>query len=144
MEISFHVELDNNTINQYEYFLDKFYDWKIHKRDIKINSILDNNQRKGESMEFILDMKSHKLGAHYIEFVDPNEIVDFDTSLTKVCGCIKSAKFKVNQNRVESLDIEVKILTTLYGKIVKGLVEDGDQLSLKQLVRNEFIKFYMI
>lgn len=141
MEKVFSVQIDENTLDQYEVFLSKFNNWKLYKRDIKLNTLLN----EGKSIEFTIDVNSHTLGANYIELIelDENEELFHDTSLKRTCGAIKDVKFILKDNRIVSLDINIKFLTTRYGKIAIELLNDGLLLVLKQMIQPKYVKFYL-
>ncbi len=142
MEKVFSVHVDENTLDQYEGFLSKFNNWKLYKRDIKLNTLLN----EGKSIEFTIDMSSHMLGANYIELLpdlDENEESSLDTSLKKACGVINDVKFIIKDNKIVSLDIGIKFLTTQYGKLTMELLNDGISLILKQIIQPKYVKFYL-
>ena len=69
---SFNIELDNNTLEQYEKLLSNFSNWSQYKREIKLNSILEDKK-----IEFTLDISGHAYGVMYVNvLVDDND--DFE------------------------------------------------------------------
>ena len=143
MEKKFTISnLDNNTLDQYESFLEKFQVWPQYKRELKLSTLLN----EGKKIEFTVNITSHIFGSHYIDIVDDetNEKKLIDTSLKDVCATIKDVKFILNGNNVELLEMNIKFLETPYGKICKSLLKEGFILSLKQVVMGEkIIKFYI-
>ena len=83
---SFNIELDNNTLEQYEKLLSNFSNWKEYKREIKLNSILEDKK-----IEFTLDISGHAHGVMYVNVVVDDED-DFDV-LKKTSSSIKHMKF---------------------------------------------------
>ena len=69
---SFNIELDNNTLEQYEKLLSNFSNWKEYKREIKLNSILEDKK-----IEFTLDISAHTLGVMYVNVLTDDDY-DYD------------------------------------------------------------------
>ena len=69
---SFNIELDNNTLEQYEKLLSNFNNWSQYKRDIKLNSILEDKK-----IEFTLDISGHGHGVMYVNVIVDDDY-DFD------------------------------------------------------------------
>jgi hypothetical protein len=133
---SFNIELDNNTLEQYEKLLSNFSNWKEYKREIKLNSILEDKK-----IEFTLDISGHAHGVMYVNVVVDDED-DFDV-LKKTSSSIKHMKFILKGNNVLELEITIKTMTTEWGKIIGDLIESGVELELKQnIVDNKVKSFY--
>lgn len=133
---SFNIELDNNTLEQYEKFLSNFTNWKEYKREIKLNSILEDKK-----IEFTLDISGHAHGVMYVNVVVDDED-DFDV-LKKASSAIKFMKFILKGNNVLELEVSIKTMTTEWGKIIRDLIESGVELELKQhIVDNRVKSFY--
>jgi len=135
---SFNIELDNNTLEQYEKLLSNFNNWSQYKRDIKLNSVLE-----GKKIEFTLDISGHAHGVMYVNvLVDDTD--DFDV-LKKASSAIKFMKFILKGNNVLELEITIKTMTTKWGKIIRDLIESGVELELKQNIVDDQVKsFYFI
>lgn len=139
--ISFKVDLDNNTLDNYDIILSLFKDWKSYKREIKINSILNDKK-----IEFILDIRSHTIGVMYIPLLSE---FDDKSILKNACCSIKKFKFIIKNNVIISLDIEVTLLETQYGNILKNILEYIDiveeNIYLKQYIdiNNNVMLFYI-
>jgi len=135
---SFNIELDNNTLEQYEKLLSNFSNWKEYKREIKLNSILEDKK-----IEFTLDISGHAHGVMYV-----NVLVDDDVNLQQKNSrdgqlAIKHMKFILKGNNVLELEITIKTMTTEWGKIIRNLIESGVDLKLKQhIVDNKVRSFY--
>jgi hypothetical protein len=133
---SFNIELDNNTLEQYEKLLSNFSNWKEYKREIKLNSILEDKK-----IEFTLDISGHAHGVMYVNVVVDDED-DFDI-LKKTSSSIKHMKFILKGNNVLELEITIKTMTTEWGKIIGDLIESEVELELKQnIVDNKVKSFY--
>ena len=133
---SFNIELDNNTLEQYEELLSNFSNWKEYKREIKLNSILEDKK-----IEFTLDISGHAHGVMYVNVLIDDED-DFNV-LKKTSSAIKHMKFILKGNNVLELEITIKTMTTEWGKIIRNLIESGVDLELKQhIVDNKVRSFY--
>ena len=131
---SFNIELDNNTLEQYEKLLSNFSNWKEYKREIKLNSILEDKK-----IEFTLDISGHAHGVMYVNVL----VDDEDDFLKKTSSAIKHMKFILKGNNVLELEITIKTMTTEWGKIIRNLIESGVDLKLKQhIVDNKVRSFY--
>jgi len=135
---SFNIELDNNTLEQYEKLLSNFNNWSQYKREIKLNSVLEDKK-----IEFTLDISGHAHGVMYVNvFVDDTD--DFEV-LKKASSAIKFMKFILKGNNVLELEITIKTMTTEWGKIIRDLIESGIELELRQnIVDNQVKSFYFI
>ena len=133
---SFNIELDNNTLEQYEGLLSNFSNWSEYKREIKLNSILEDKK-----IEFTLDISGHAHGVMYVNVLIDGED-DFDV-LKKASSAIKHIKFILKGNNVLELEITIKTMNTEWGKIIGNLIESGIDLELKQrIVDNKVKSFY--
>ena len=135
---SFNIELDNNTLEQYEKLLSNFNNWSQYKREIKLNSLLEDKK-----IEFTLDISGHAHGVMYVNVVVDDED-DFEV-LKKASSVIKFMKFILKGNNVLELEITIKTMTTEWGKIIRDLIESGVGLELRQnIVDNQVKSFYFI
>ena len=135
---SFNIELDNNTLDQYEKLLSNFNNWSEYKREIKLNSILEDKK-----IEFTLDISGHAHGVMYVNVLD-EDWYEIDI-LKKASSAIKFMKFILKGNNVLELEITIKTMTTEWGKIIRDLIESGLELELKQnIVDNQVKSFYFI
>jgi hypothetical protein len=135
---SFNIELDNNTLDQYEKLLSNFNNWSEYKREIKLNSILEDKK-----IEFTLDISGHAHGVMYVNVLD-EDWYDIDV-LKKASSAIKFMKFILKGNNVLELEITIKTMTTEWGKIIRELIESGLELELRQnIVDNQVKSFYFI
>jgi hypothetical protein len=135
---SFNIELDNNNLEQYEKLLSNFNNWSQYKREIKLNSILEDKK-----IEFTLDISGHAHGVMYVNVVVEDEN-DFDV-LKRASSAIKFMKFILKGNNVLELEVTIKTMTTEWGKIITELIESGVELELKQKIIDDQVRsFYFI
>jgi hypothetical protein len=135
---SFNIELDNNTLEQYEKLLSNFNNWSQYKREIKLNSVLEDKK-----IEFTLDISGHAHGVMYVNVV-VDDAYDYDV-LKKASSVIKFMKFILKGNNVLELEVTIKTMTTEWGKIIRDLIESEVELELKQnIVDNQVKSFYFI
>jgi hypothetical protein len=135
---SFNIELDNNTLEQYEKLLSNFSNWSEYKREIKLNSILEDKK-----IEFTLDISGHAHGVMYVNVI-VDDAYDYDV-LKKASSAIKFMKFILKGNNVLELEVTIKTMTTEWGKIIRDLIDSGLELELKQnIVDNQVKSFYFI
>jgi hypothetical protein len=135
---SFNIELDNNTLEQYEKLLSNFNNWSQYKREIKLNSVLEDKK-----IEFTLDISGHAHGVMYVNVLD-EDWYEIDI-LKKASSAIKFMKFILKGNNVLELEITIKTMTTEWGKIIRDLIESGVELEIKQhIVDNQVKSFYFI
>ena len=132
----FEITLDNNTLDQYDVLLSRFNDWIKYKRDIKLNSLLESNKR----IEFTVELEYSPI---YISAVSDDDETKIN-NLQNACAVVKYMKFIINENKVESLNIEISTLSTYYGKIIYKLINSGIEIKLNQYINNgNIIGFYI-
>lgn len=134
----FNIQLDNNTIDQYDVLLSRFKDWLKYKRDIKINSLLESGKR----IEFTVELQDNTI---YVSSVVDDDISKVN-SLNNACAVVKNMKFIIYENKVEKLDIKIGTLTTYYGKIIHDLIKADIDVRLNQYIDSEsgnIIGFYI-
>jgi len=135
---SFNIELDSNTLDQYERLLSNFNNWSQYKREIKLNSVLEDKK-----IEFTLDISGHAHGVMYVNVLD-EDWYEIDV-LKRASSAIKFMKFILKGNNVLELEVTIKTMTTEWGKIIRDLIESGIELELKQnIVDNQVKSFYFI
>ena len=135
---SFNIELDNNNLEQYEKLLSNFNNWSQYKREIKLNSILEDKK-----IEFTLDISGHAHGVMYVNVVVEDED-DFDV-LKRASSAIKFMKFILKGNNILELEVTIKTMTTEWGNIIRDLIESGVELELKQRIIDDQVRsFYFI
>lgn len=132
----FEITLDNNTLDQYDVLLSKFNDWIKCKRDIKLNSLLESDKR----IEFTVELEYSPI---YISAVADDDETKIN-NLHNACAIVKYMRFIINENKVESLNIEISTLSTYYGKIIYELINSGIEIKLNQYINNgNIIGFYI-
>jgi hypothetical protein len=135
---SFNINLDNNTLEQYEKLLSNFNNWSQYKREIKLNSILEDKK-----IEFTLDISGHAHGVMYVNVID-DDFDDFDV-LKKASSAIKFMKFILKGNKVLELELTIRTLDTEWGNIIREIIESGVEIELNQrIVDNQVKSFYFI
>jgi len=125
MEKTFEIELFNSKIDDYEDILSRFSNWKENKREINLTQLLED----GKKIEFQFEIPNN----HSVLYVSASD--DFDvaiTSLVNVCSVIQKMTFVIQNNKVLKLNVEIKLLTTKWGKIISNLLESGIDLKLHQ------------
>ncbi len=139
MEKIFEIELLNNKIEDYEYILSNFSNWKKYKREINLNQLLED----GKKIEFEVEI-SNSQGVLYVSVSD--KIDTSITALVNACSVIKKMTFIILNNEVIKLTIELKLLTTKWGKIITNLLESGVSLKLLQHknIEGKIDNFYFI
>lgn len=132
----FEITLDNNTLDQYDVLLSRFNDWIKYKRDIKLNSLLEF----GKKIEFTIELEYYPI---YISAVADDDETKIN-NLQNACAVVKYMRFIINENKVESLNIEISTLSTYYGKIIYKLINSGIEIKLNQYINNgDIIGFYI-
>lgn len=133
---SFNINLDNNNLEQYEKLLSNFSNWSQYKREIKLNSILEDKK-----IEFTLNISGHAYGVMYVNVIVDDDN-DFDV-LKKASSAIKYMKFILKGNKVLELELTIRTLDTEWGNIIRELIQSGVELELKQsIVDNQVKSFY--
>jgi hypothetical protein len=127
---------DNTTIQQYDKLLSSFDNWAAHKREINLNTLLEENKK----MEFSVELENSSI------FVSATFDGDVEVigKLNNACLLIKGMKFIINKNKVESLTIKVSSLSTYYGKITKDLITSNIPIKINQyLLDGSVFGFYI-
>lgn len=125
MEKTFEIELFNSKIDDYEDILSRFSNWKENKREINLTQLLED----GKKIEFQVEIPNN----HSVLYVSASDDFDVDiTSLVNVCSVIQKMTFVIQNNKVLKLNVEIKLLTTKWGKIISNLLESGIDLKLHQ------------
>ncbi len=142
MKKSFEIELLNNKIEDYEDILSRFSNWKQYKREINLNQLLE----QGKKIEFELEI----LNNHSVLYVSVFDKIGHWTlttgPLVNVCAAIQKMTFIILNNEVIKLNVEIKTLTTKWGKIITSLLESDVELKLIQNknIEGKIDNFYFI
>jgi len=125
MEKTFEIELFNSKIDDYEDILSRFSNWKENKREINLTQLLEDDKK----IEFQVEIPNN----HSVLYVSVSDELDsVITSLVNVCSVIQKMTFVILNNKVLKLNVEIKLLTTRWGKTISNLLESDIDLKLHQ------------
>ena len=125
MEKTFEIELFNSKIDDYEDILSRFSNWKAYKREINLTQLLEDDKK----IEFQVEIPNN----HSVLYVSVSDELDSTiTSLVNVCSVIQKMTFVILSNKVLKLNVEIKLLTTRWGKTISNLLESDIDLKLHQ------------
>jgi hypothetical protein len=125
MEKTFEIELFNSKIDDYEDILSRFSNWKAYKREINLTQLLEDDKK----IEFQVEIPNN----HSVLYVSVSDELDSTiTSLVNVCSVIQKMTFVILNNKVLKLNVEIKLLTTRWGKTISNLLESDIDLKLHQ------------
>ena len=125
MEKTFEIELFNSKIDDYEDILSRFSNWKKYKREINLTQLLEDDKK----IEFQVEIPNN----HSVLYVSVSDELDSTiTSLVNVCSVIQKMTFVILNNKVLKLNVEIKLLTTKWGKTISNLLESNIDLKLHQ------------
>jgi len=141
MEKKFEIELLDNRIEDYEDILSRFSIWKQYKREINLSQLLE----EGKKIEFEVEIPNSQ-SVLYVSVVDKVDVNTSITSLVNVCSVIQKMTFIILNNKVLKLSVEIKTLTTKWGKIITSLLESDVELKLIQNknIEGKIDNFYFI
>jgi hypothetical protein len=125
MNKTFIIELENFKIDYYEEILCKFSNWKEYKREININLLLEH----GKKIQFDVEIINNPM-VFYVSVCESE--YQYITSLTNVCSAVNRLTFIILDSKVIKLEVELKLLDTKWGKIIKNLIESNIELKLSQ------------
>lgn len=144
---TYYVDIDNNTIEQYEPILSRFdltnnLEWIAYKREIKINKIIDDNL----FFEFDINFNQNYNSVTYLE-LDPPDLY-LDVLVSSVSSVIENLTIRVVNNKVKFIKAKLKHLTTHWGKVLTGMERSGVKFKLGQVIVNsensaKIYKFYL-
>lgn len=121
---TFEIELGDIEISSYEYILSRFSNWKKYKREINLNQLLED----GKKIQFDVEIENNQC----VFYVSVSDDFKYTTSLVNVCSVITKFNFIILNNKVIKLEVELKILTTQWGKTIKNILESDIDLKLYQ------------
>jgi len=122
-------KLEDVPLLQFEKCLSKFKEWISFKRDIRLNSLLDDKR-----VQFNIEDISV-----FGMLDDSSDIL----SLSSVALSVKSMSFIIKNECVQELEIIWRPLTTSLGRTLIGLIEAGFYIDIKmKFLNDEFIYFY--
>ena len=95
----------------------------------------------GKRVQFdIEDIKSYE---PIWGFLDEQSIRPRPSTSTSLAFTISDMSFVVNGDKVDSLKVKVKKLTTYYGNVFNHLIEDIPDIKLKQKIIGDYFYFYV-
>ena len=121
---TFEIELGDIEISSYENILSRFSNWKKYKREINLNQLLED----GKKIQFDVEIENNQC----VFYVSVSDDFKYTTSLVNVCSVITKFNFIILNNKVIKLEVELKILTTQWGKTIKNILESDIDLKLYQ------------
>ena len=121
---TFEIELGDIEISSYEDILSRFSNWKKYKREINLNQLLEDDKK----IQFDVEIENNQC----VFYVSVSDDFKYTTSLVNVCSVITKFNFIILNNKVIKLEVELKILTTQWGKTIKNILESDIDLKLYQ------------
>jgi len=138
-QVPFYINCENLRIENYNKFLSKFDEWSKFKREINLNFLL-NSQTK---LEFEVELDNSS-SVYYVGFYE-NPLFTNTVLLQKSAAIISSLKFILAKNSIESLVVNLNILSTTWGKTLKEMIESENKPDLlQQIVDGELVNFYFL
>jgi hypothetical protein len=136
----FEIELDDIEISSYEDILSRFSNWKKYKREINLNHLLE----EGKKVQFEVEIENNSSVFYVSTSDDSSNSFLYTTSLVNVCSVINKFTFIILNNKVIKLEVELKILTTRWGKTIKNILESDIDLKLYQHkdIKGQIDNFY--
>ena len=128
----FDVNLENNTINQFESMLSKYEEWISKKREIKLLQLLEIENKR---IQF--DIESISM---YIPIGGDNAFVSLQ--LTAIVA--NSLSMILNGDRIEKMTLGCTILNTEMGKIIKNIISGSFDLTLNIKFNNDLAQYLYI
>lgn len=128
------VELEGDVkLSDYDMALSQYPDWKSFYREIKLNYLLE----EGKRLQFTIDNISK-----FVKLEEAEEDIESDLQYKDICGAVSGLVFIINNDRIEKLTLKFVLLDKNdAGKIVKNLIENKIEFSIKQFILEEHIHF---
>lgn len=128
------VELEGDVkLSDYDMALSQYPDWKSFYREIKLNYLLE----EGKRLQFTIDNISK-----FVKLEEAEEDIESDLQYKDICGAVSDLVFIINNDRIEKLTLKFVLLDKNdAGKIVKNLIENKIEFSIKQFILEEHIHF---
>lgn len=140
MILNFDTKLENKELSSYETFLNKFPNWKKYRRDIVLKGLLN----KGKIIEFTLALDTRfnqKLRVLLFDEEYKDKLnLNPSSTLSLLIGYIKDIIFKIDGNNIKSININLEIIDTHSGKMIKDFPTG---FMMNQTIRNNNIDFYL-
>ena len=124
------VNLNNNTLDQYDKALSTYNEWKSFYRDIKLSTLLE-----GKKVQFDID-NIQKIGMVH-DFVTLENTGKLQTMAFSISGIT----FIIKDNNIEKLTLEAEFLETDCGKKLKEIYDAGIELEVRQVFTERNISF---
>ncbi len=125
------VELEGDVkLSDYDMALSQYPDWKSFYREIKLNYLLE----EGKRLQFTIDSISK-----FVKLEEDN--IKSELHYKDICGTVSGLVFIINNDRIEKLTLKFIALPTDAGEIVKNLIENKIEFSIKQFILEEHIHF---
>jgi len=139
MNHNFEIELNDCKISNYEKILSRYGNWKKYKREINLNQLLE----EGKKIEFDIEFPNNQ-SVLYVSLIDDD--ITSISSLSKACASIEKMTFIILNNDILKLNVEVKFLTTQWGKVMSNLIKDEVDFNLYQHlnIEGQVDNFYFI
>ena len=121
------ISLNDQTLSQFERVLSRYSEWTSFKREIRLNTLLDDNR-----IQFDIDDISE------YGFLGDGEI------LTRTCILLKSMSFILSGDKIDKLEIKWRVLNTKNGEILRNIIESDIKIDIKMRFKEDvFFYFYI-
>lgn len=126
-----------STLDNYIKLLKLFPEWKSISRDLKLNTILNKDQKRQQ-----LNITDIKCSNDMLLLGFFNHGIG---QLRNACATIKSIEFTISNNKkIEKLIIEIEPLSTAFGKTLEILNDANILLSANEHIVDDDFKFFYI
>ena len=124
------ISLNDQTLSQFERVLSRYSEWTSFKREIRLNTLLDDNR-----IQFDIDDISE------YGFLGDGEM---DINLTRTCILLKSMSFILSGDKIDKLEIKWRVLNTKNGEILRNIIESDIKIDIKMRFKEDmFFYFYV-
>lgn len=124
------ISLNDQTLSQFERVLSRYSEWTSFKREIRLNTLLDDNR-----IQFDIDDISE------YGFLGDGEM---DINLTRTCILLKSMSFILSGDKIDKLEIKWRVLNTKNGEILRNIIESDIKIDIKMRFKEDvFFYFYI-
>ena len=125
------IKLNSQTLSQFEKVLSRHSEWTSFKREIILNSLLDDNKLQFD----INDISEYGfLGDYEVDII----------SLSNTCFLLKSMSFILKNDKIKKLEIKWRVLNTQNGQVLKNILDSNIEVDIKMRFKeNDFFYFYV-
>ena len=124
------IKLNSQTLSQFEKVLSRHSEWTSFKREIILNSLLDDNKLQFD----INDISEYGFLGDY----------EVDISLSNTCFLLKSMSFILKNDKIKKLEIKWRVLNTQNGQVLKNILDSNIEVDIKMRFKeNDFFYFYV-